>query len=466
MGVVLRPLWSLGARDLAAAYADGLTPAEVLAVTLTRIREVNGGVNAIVTLDEVGASRAAALSTQRWRHSRALGPLDGVPVTIKDNIFVEGLPAVWGSRLYRDHVAAHDETPVRKLRDAGAVILGKTNVPEFTVHGYTDNRVFGTTRNPWNRALTPGGSSGGAVAGVALGMGALALATDGGGSIRRPSAHTGLVGFKPSRGMVPRNEGFPAILHDFEVIGPIARCVDDVVLAMDVIAGPAWAQSKADASPMVTRIAFAPAFDDAPVDPLIRAAVGETIARLRALGVDIDDLSPFRLAEPLATIWPLVSQTGVAWLLARHPDGTAKVSPAIAEMARAGERHGARDYLDALDNITAMGRAFATLFARYDFLITPATAAMPWPATESHPAVIDGQPVGPRGHAVFTPLANALGLPAISLPCRVDAGALPVGLQVVAAHNRDAALLAFAGRFEAELFSHRWPPEAAAAEST
>jgi aspartyl-tRNA(Asn)/glutamyl-tRNA(Gln) amidotransferase subunit A len=288
-------------------------------------------------------------------------------------------------------------------------------------------------------------------------MGPIALGTDGGGSIRRPAAHTGLIGFKPSRNMVPRGKGFPAILHDFEVAGPIARCVDDVVQSMEIIAGQAWTRSRNEADVSRPRIAYAPHFDDAPVDPFIRGVVDETIARAKSLGLDIEELSPFGLAAPLGQIWPIISQTGVAWLLAHHPDWKSEVSPAIADMAAAGDHHTARDYLNALDTIGAMERSFESLFERYDFLITPATAAMPWPARESHPSTIDGKTVGPRGHAVFTPFANALGLPAISLPCRVEGGALPVGLQIVAARDRDGALLAFARTYEKQLFEHRWP---------
>lgn len=451
-----RPLWSLSAGELSAAYAGGLSPRRVIDATLVRIHEVNTKLNAIVTPDEAGANRAAEESAGRWRDGKPRSPLDGVPVTIKDNILIAGLRTTWGSRLYGDYVPDEDELPVRRLRDAGAVILGKTNVPEFTVHGFTDNALFGTTGNPWDPALTPGGSSGGAVAAVASGMGALALGTDGGGSIRRPAAHTGLIGFKPSRDTVPRGKGFPAILHDFEVIGPIARRVDDVMLTMEIIAGSAWQRPEAGVTR--PRIAYAPSFGGAPVDPFIRSVIDETMAQMRSLGVDIELISPFDLADPLRGIWPVISQTGVAWLKSQHPDWENKVSPAIAEMATAGEKYGAKDYLNALDTIAAMKREFETLFERYDFLITPTTAAMPWPAAESHPTIIDGQPVGPRGHAVFTPFANALGLPAISLPCVVEGGALPVGLQIVAAQNRDWALLAFAREYEDRLFVHRWPP--------
>jgi aspartyl-tRNA(Asn)/glutamyl-tRNA(Gln) amidotransferase subunit A len=453
-----RPLWSLAATELGVAYRAGLSPRDVIDATLARIREVNPRFNAIVTLDEAGAIGSAEASAERWKQGRARGPLDGVPVTIKDNILVAGLRATWGSRLYADYVPDQDELPVQRLREAGAIILGKTNVPEFTLHGFTDNALFGTTGNPWNPALTPGGSSGGAVAAVASGMGALALGTDGGGSIRRPAAHTGLIGFKPSRDTVKRGKGFPAILHDFEVIGPIARSVDDVIACMEVIARPAWPRLRQEPLATTPRIAYVPTFGDAPVDPFVRETIDQTIARARGLGLSIEMLPHFELAEPLAQVWPVISQTGVAWLLVQHAAWQGNVGAAIAEMAANGAKLKAQDYLNALDAIAAMRRAFDDLFDTFDFLMTPATAAMPWPAKETHPLLIDGRPVGPRGHAVFTPIANALGLPAISLPCAVEDDALPVGLQIIAAQNRDWPLLAFAHACEGELLFHRWPP--------
>ncbi|MCG2639621.1 MULTISPECIES: amidase [Bradyrhizobium] len=451
------PLWAMSACEFARAFADGLSPRAVIEATLSHIAATNPRVNAIVTLDASGALAAADTSAKRWRDGRPASALDGVPVTVKDNILVAGLRATWGSKLYRDFVPGEDELPVRRLREAGAIILGKTNVPEFTVHGYTDNALFGTTGNPWDPALTPGGSSGGAVAAVASGMCALALATDGGGSIRRPAAHTGLVGFKPSRDIVARGKGFPAILGEFEVIGPIARCVEDIRAAMEVIAAPLWSRLMAEPTLPRLRIAYVPTFGDAPVDPIIRDVIERTIVQARALGLDVETVTPFTLADPLDAVWPVISQTGIAWLLERHPGWQGQVSPAIVEMEAAGRSLSARDYLDALDQVAALRRSFDALFAQYDFLITPSTAAMPWPATESHPAVIDGQPVGPRGHAVFTAIANALGLPAISLPCIIPDGALPVGLQVIADRDHDGRLIRFAREYEGRLFVHRWP---------
>jgi aspartyl-tRNA(Asn)/glutamyl-tRNA(Gln) amidotransferase subunit A len=441
---------------MATAYRDGATtPTAVLEAIIARIEDVNPRINAIITMDASAARAAAEASTRRFRSGVPIGPLDGVPVTIKDSILVGNLRATWGSNLYADFVPAADEAPVARLRRAGAVILGKTNVPEFTVQGYTDNRLFGPTRNPWDLALTPGGSSGGAVAAVAAGMGPIALATDGGGSIRRPAAHTGLVGLKPSRGMVPRGPGFPAILNDFEVVGPIAREVDDIRLAMDAIAGPGWHQASHDQPMGRQRILHIPAFSAAPVEPAIADAVAEVADRFGQQGHVVEHAQGFDLAQPIAEIWPIISQTGVAWLLSQH--SCADVSPASAEMAKNGRTFSATDYLGALAAIRHVAVLFDALFERTDVLLTPATAAMPWPATLPYPEKIAGKPVGPRGHAVFTPFANALGLPAISLNCAFHCG-MPIGFQLCVAHGRDRALLALARDYETDTgWQARWP---------
>jgi aspartyl-tRNA(Asn)/glutamyl-tRNA(Gln) amidotransferase subunit A len=453
------PLWQLSAGELTAAYGRGTTtPQEVLAATLERVEQVNPRLNALITLNRDGARVAATASTERWRAGQARGPLDGVPITIKDSLFVADLRATWGSRLYADHVPQTDEMPVARLREAGAMILGKTNVPEFTVQGYTDNPLFGPTRNPWNTDLTPGGSSGGAVAAVAAGLGVLAIGTDGGGSIRRPASHTGLVGFKPSRGAVPRDRGFPAILLDFEAAGPIARCVDDIIAAMSVIGGPSAMGSSTGETVARCRVLFAPTFGDAPVDPEITAGVAAAAAELDRQGHRVTQQAYFDLADPIGDIWPVVSQTGVAWLLSQHADWKGNVGGAIAAMAEAGAKLSAVQYLGALDAVAGMRRRFAQHFEPYDLLLTPTAAALPWPATETHPSTIAGQPVGPRAHAVFTPLANALGLPAISLPCAPSSRGLPIGFQLIAKEGADALLLSVARDYERKAgLRYRWP---------
>ena len=453
-------LWQLSATELAGAYERGeSTSLYVLEATLERLEEVNPRLNAIVTLDVEGARAAAAASTKRWHAKQARSALDGVPVTIKDSLLARGLRATWGSRVYADYVPERDELPVARLRESGAVFLGKTNVPEFTVHGYTDNLLFGTSRNPWNTELTPGGSSGGAVAAVAAGIGPLAIATDGGGSIRRPASHTGLIGFKPSRGTVPRSDGFPAILLDFEVVGPIARCVDDIITAIRIIGAPGIVPSCATDSPAPRcRILYTPTFADAPVDPEIAASVAAAAIELERQGHHVEQLPRFDLAEPLGAIWPIISQTGVAWLLSRNSGWEEKVGPAIAAMAASGAKIPAVEYLGALDAVSRLRREVEQLFERYDLVLTPTAAALPWPATEIYPPMIAGQPAGPRGHAIFTPLANAAGLPAISLPCAQSANGLPIGFQLIGGQGRDALVLSVAREYQNAASLHvTWP---------
>lgn len=443
--------FALTAGALHAAYAAGtLTPSEALASVLARLDAVNPVLNAVVTLDRTGAAMAAEASTQRWRQNAPLSPLDGVPVTVKDNILVAGLRASWGSRLFADFVPQRDETPVARLRAAGAVIIGKTNVPEFTVQGITDNALFGPTRNPHDPALTPGGSSGGAVAAVAAGIGPLALCTDGGGSIRRPAGHTGLVGLKPSRGLVPRRLGFPEILGDFEVAGPIGRSVADVWTMLRIIAGDgALPDELPPAGPL--RIAHIPRFGGAPVDPEVSASVAAAAEAAAGQGHAVKRLDDFTLVDVVNGLWPVVSETGVAWLVDGHRDGAALVAPDIAAMAGRGRAHCAPAYLGMLQAVARMGEAFDDLFARFDVLLLPVAAAQPWPIGIGFPDRIDGQPVGPRGHAVFTAFANALGLPALSLPGRPDRRGLPIGIQLCGRQGADARLLALASSLEGRL---------------
>src|SRR3954464_9546762 len=229
----------LPARSLAGFFARrALSPVEALEAILARIARLNPRLNAIVALDEAGARAAARASEARWQAGTPLSPLDGVALTVKDNIAVAGLPCAWGSPIFRDFVPERDELPVARARAAGMVVLGKTNVPEFTLQGYTDNTVYGVTRNPWNLALTPGGSSGGAVAAVASGLGPLALGTDGGGSIRRPASHAGLVGLKPSIGRGPRCDGLTARLLALEPQGPMARTTAALVAVLALLSPP------------------------------------------------------------------------------------------------------------------------------------------------------------------------------------------------------------------------------------
>jgi len=446
-------LWELSAAELVAGYARGaFSPRDALEQVLTRIEAVNPKINAIVTFDVEGARAAADTSTARWRDGGALGAFDGVPLTVKDNIPVRGMRATWGSRIYADWVPDKDELPVRKLRDGGAVILGKTNCPEFTLQGYTDNFVFGVTRNPWDLALTPGGSSGGAVAAVAAGFGPVAVGTDGGGSIRRPAAHTGLVGLKPSRDAVARSDGFPVILLDCEVIGPIARTVADARALFHALAG---AKAFEPSVPRPLRILYVPQFGGSPVDYEIAEHVGWVASEFQVNKHDVDQgEAPFDV-EALNRAWPIIGQVGLAWLLKDYAGRLNEISPPMQDMASAGSAVSATDYYQAVEIILSLRQQLAAFFTRYDLILTPAIAALSWPAADPFPPIIAGCSVGPRGHAVFTAFANMAGCPAISIPCEPSKSGLPIGFQLVGAIGQDEMLLAVAAAYE------HWHPWAA-----
>lgn len=451
-------LWAASAAELIAGYASGaFSPRDALDSVLARIDAVNPAINAIVTLDVAGARRAADASAARWRARAGRGAFDGVPLTVKDNIPVRGLRATWGSRLYADWIAQKDELPVARLRDGGAVILGKTNCPEFTLQGYTDNRVFGVTRNPWDLALTPGGSSGGAVAAVAAGFGPVAVGTDGGGSIRRPAAHTGLVGLKPSPDAVARSDGFPVILLDCEVIGPIARSVADARALFHALAGTSPSQAPVLRS---LRVLYVPQFGGSPVDPEIARNVADAARDLAGLGHIVEDGdAPFDV-DALNRAWPVIGQVGLAWLLKDHADRLNEISPPMQEMARSGAALSATDYYAAVEIILNLRQRLGDFFTRYDLIMTPAIAALSWPAAEPFPATIAGQPVGPRGHAVFTAFVNMAGAAAISIPCAPSHSGLPIGFQLVGAAGQDELLLTVAAQYERlRPWADRRPPD-------
>lgn len=464
-------LWRLSATRMSDLLGRcELTPTVLLDAVLERIEALNPAINAIVAVDR-DARAAAAESERRLALGEPRGPLEGIPLTVKDNIPVKGMPATWGSRILADFMPERDELPVARLRAAGAVILGKTNAPEFTLDGYTGNLLFGTTRNPWDLRLTPGGSSGGAVASVAAGLTPLAIGTDGGGSIRRPASHTGLVGLKPSIGQVARIDGFPQILLDFEVIGPIAGTVADVAMAYTAIAGPDRRDRKSliprdpgpaeDLSvvPGPLHILYVPRFGDAPLDPDIAASVSAAAQTLRDLGHAVTEAAlPFDV-EDMAAVWPVITKVGIAYLLERHADRRDLAGRKYRDMAEEGAAMPATAYLDAIERTGAFRRQVADAFENIDIIMTPSAAALPWPADEAYPPEIDGRPVGPRGHAVYTGWVNACGHPAINLPSPPSRSGLPIGFQLVGRFGDDWPLLRLAAQYEtAAPRSDRWPP--------
>lgn len=456
----------LPATALAALFRSGaLSPVEALAALEARIARLKPVLNALVARAPEAAAAARA-SEARWRAGTPLSALDGVPFSVKDNIAMAALPCAWGSPLYAGFVPSVDELPVARLRAAGLVPLGKTNVPEFTLQGYTDNTVYGATRNPWNTALTPGGSSGGAVAAVAAGLGPLALGTDGGGSIRRPASHAGLVGLKPSPGRIPRCDGLPAILLDCEQIGPIARTVADVTAMLHLLT-PADARDPASlalpafappATPPRLRIRYVPRYGANPVDPEIAANCAAAAQALAALGHQVEEAPPPFDYDEINGIFGTISQSGLAWLLGTLPGAPSPTAEPLRQMAEAGRALTGAQLFAALDALGHYRSRMAQFFQTTDLIMTPAAAALPWPATETHPPSIAGQPAGPRGHAVFTNFANLAGSPGIALPCAPSVAGLPIGFQLVGPRGADALLCSIAAEWEAaHPWADRWP---------
>lgn len=462
------PLWRWSATDLHRAYREGrVTPLAAVRSCLERIAAVNPVINAFVATRD-GVLDDAQESTERFRTGYPLSSLDGIPISIKDNLCTADMPTTWGTPALEGYRSTADELPVAKVRAAGALLVGKTNVPEFTLEGYTGNPLFGITRNPWNLALTPGGSSGGAVASVAAGCTPLALGTDGGGSIRRPASHCGLVGFKPSTGSVARGGGLPSLLLDFEVVGPMARSVSDARLLFEVLRGPSAtdrgslaasaAQPRHGSRNRSLRILWVSTLDAAPVDPEIVRHCSDAMQALEDLGHAVQaGTLPLDLRE-ISRSWSLVGQIGLAALFERHPDWGAGASSKYREMAEQGNAVSAPTLWALLSHLERLREDCAHLFEKWDVVAMPSAAALPWPAGSAYPSEIAGYPVGPRGHAVFTGWVNAAGLPAMSLPVHHSASGLPIGLQLVGAYGADDVLLDLAETYEGRVpWKHRRP---------
>lgn len=458
-------LFRLPVRQLGAALREGsLSARELLEHYLERIRRLNPLLNAFVYVDVDRAAEAANASDRRLRAGQPLSALDGIPVAIKDNLLMRDCPAVWGTPLYAGYVPDHDELPVAKLRASGAILLGKTNVPEFALRGFTGNAVYGVTRNPWNLALTPGGSSGGAVAAVAAGLAPLALATDGGGSIRRPASYTNLVGLKPSIGRIRRGNGFPQLMFDCEVAGPIARTVDDARLLFDaIVEQPARAPGGRQALRQTPDILYVEKISGSPVDPEILRLCSAAADRFALLGCRVRRAGlPFSI-EAATSAWQTITTTGLAALARRHEAFSETASADFAAQADAGERLSAIEYQDAVSCLFDFRAAVARELHGLNLIMTPTAAAPPWPAEEAFPPVIANHKVGPRGHAVFTPWVNACGHPAVALPAGFDGEHRPVGFQLIAPNGCDEFLLDIAEEYEAAFPSaHLWPEMAIA----
>ena len=436
--------------------SKALSPVEATGLILDRLDALQPKINAFCVVDRDGAMKAARASERRWLRGEAAGPLDGVPVTIKDLILMRGFPTLRGSLIVeRDQDWSEDAPATARLREAGATIIGKTTTPEFGWKALGDSPLTGITRNPWDLSRTPGGSSAGAAAACAAGIGPLHVGSDGAGSIRIPSAFTGIFGLKPSFGRVPAHPPSPMGLLSH--IGPIARTVADAALMLTVLSGPDHRDPYAlppenknyldglEGGVRGWRIAFSPTLGFARVDPEITAAVGAAARRFEALGAIVETVDGIFSSprEALFTLWA----AGTAKLLRGFPAGRREaIDPGLAVTAKEGERIRAVDYLEADLVRTALGRQIAEFHKKYDLLLTPMMPipALPVgqdlndPATEQH--WIDWSP--------FSYPFNLTRQPAASIPCGVTRAGLPIGLQIVGPLYADDRVLRAARAFE------------------
>jgi aspartyl-tRNA(Asn)/glutamyl-tRNA(Gln) amidotransferase subunit A len=450
---------SLSAAELQPLYASGeLSPVEVTKDALARIERFEPEVNAFTVRDDKVTLAMAKAAEARYLRKEPLGPLDGVPVTIKDNIGVAGWPMRRGSAVGSDAPWPEDAPATARLREAGTVFLGKTTMPEYGWKGVGDSPQSGITRNPWGTGTGPGGSSSGAAVCAALNLGCIHIGTDGAGSVRIPAAFTGVVGLKPTYGRVP---AFPVSTMGFLAhLGPLTRTVTDTALAMNAIARP-------DARDMTAvldepldyvaglpggvkglRLAWSPKLGgDVAVDPEIAALTKAAAMAFQELGATVEEVDP-GFADPIETLMTLWGAGAALALRNAGPDDRKRMDPGLVAVAEAGEKVSGTAYVDALLNQrNALAHRMAQFHARFDLLLTP---TLPLPAFE---VGRDTPAHGGYGEdwtrwTPFTYPFNITQAPAISLPCGLTKAGLPAGLQIVGAFGRDALVLRAAAAFE------------------
>lgn len=449
------------ARELAGAVRSRqISARELLELHLTRIAERNPELNAIVSLDEERAREGAAAADQHLASGAPLGALHGLPHAFKDTHDVAGWRTTYGSPLYADHVPEADDLTVGRIRRAGVVTIGRTNVPEFAAGSHTFNRVFGTTRNPVDPTRSAGGSSGGAAAALGSGMVPLADGSDMGGSLRNPASFCGVVGLRPSLGRVPT---WPTdnLWDVTSTSGPMARNVGDLALLLSVMAGPdprtphalpeqgGWFAPPVAGRLAGLRIGFTTDLGGLlEVDHAV-ASVTEDAGRLLARhGAHVFAAHPdLALADDTfrtLRAWTFWARFG--GLLTEQPES---LKESLAANARAGERLTGADIARAYAQRTAIAETMRTFFTSYDVLALPVSQVPPFSADEEYPAAINGRPMSDYLDWMRSAyLISMTGCPAISVPAGTTPEGLPVGLQLVAGHGADRFLLEVAAAFE------------------
>ncbi len=438
-----------------------VSPVAVVDAILGRIAALQPTVNAFVTVTADHARDAARGAEAAVMAGEPLGPLHGVPFSVKDLLFTKGVRSTMGSLIFADQVPAEDAVPVRRLREAGAILIGKTTTPEFGHKPLTDSPLFGVTRNPWNLARTAGGSSGGAAAAVASGQAPLALGTDGGGSIRIPAACCGITGLKPTLGHVPHVHQAD-LFSTTSYIGPMARSVAEVSACFDVIAGfdprdphsrPEPLDDPGGVAVRGLRVGWLPRVGNQLVDPEVLAACEAAVRHLEGAGAVVETVDE-GFAQ-LEQVFLVFLQAGLAARVGPHMAKFGdRVAPSLRRSIEGGARWSAADWVNAVGDRTAIYRRVHALFQRFDFLVSPTLSrpALPVDHDPFEPISVAGETAGSIRAAWYPYLwpFNLSGHPAISLPCGWSSDGLPIGLQIVGPWYGDRRVLALAGHLERE----------------
>jgi aspartyl-tRNA(Asn)/glutamyl-tRNA(Gln) amidotransferase subunit A len=451
-----------------------LSPVELIDAVLARIEATQPTINAFITVTAESARAEAKAAEQAVMAGRPLGPLHGIPFSVKDLTPTAGVRTTMGSPIFAGQVPAEDAVPVARARAAGAILVGKTTTPEFGHKPLTDGPLFGRTVNPWDHSRTCGGSSGGAAAAVALGMGPLALGTDGGGSVRIPAACCGIVGLKATLGRIP-NVHAPDSFANISYIGPMTRTVADNRLLYEVMAGPdprdvhairpfAADQRLPDGRLEGIRIGWMARVGNR-VDPEVLAQ-GEAIVRL------LEDMGA--LVEPvehdfasLEREFLIILQSGLSARLRRYlPEYAERIDASLRTTIERGSAWSAEDLQQAGLARTELFRRLQKEFERYDFLLSPTLAAPALPVDQDAfaPVIVDGEPAGDLRGAwyPYTWPFNLTGHPALTIPSGWSAAKLPTAVQIVGPFYAEARLFDLAARLEAvRPWAHQRPPEPA-----
>lgn len=451
--------------ELLERYRSGaVSPVDATRAALEAIERYDDRVNAFVLVDAEGALAAAKESEARWHAGEPLGPGDGVPTSIKDALWTKGWPTLRGSTMIDEAGPWEEDAPcVARLRETGAVIIGKTTTPEYSWKGVTDSHRYGATGNPWDPARTAGGSSGGSAAAVALGMGAWSIGTDGGGSVRIPAAFTGTVALKPTYGLIPLYP--PSAFGTLSHAGPMTRTVRDTAALLDIVTGfddRDWSALPTPAASFLAglddgvsglRIAFSADLGFGENDPEVEALVRAAAVVLAEAGAEVTEVDP-GFADPVDA-FNVLWYSGAAKVLSAYTVDD-RVDPGLRRSAELGASYSASDYLDATAVRMELGQLMGRFHREYDVLLTPTLPITAFPVGQDVP---DGWPS--PDWTSWTPYTYAFNLtqqPALSVPCGFTKAGLPVGLQVVGPRHADALVLRVGQAYEAATDWHRRTP--------